>query len=285
VRALALGLTLAVGAASVVGVAATVSAFSGGSRPASERVDTSSVDTPPVALSHEAYVWQRAWTGAVRAAVAGAQPELSGLRVLVLEVSPDGTTRSPAVDTESLVRAGRPITAVVRIDGSRVPAETSLAPALARVDRWRAAGVSVAGLEIDHDCATAALRDYAAWLAAHRPVAALRYSITALPTWVSAPEELRAVAAVVDELVVQVHAVRAPAIFEAAAARQWIERFADVVAARSSVLRVALPTYAVALGSCARSSVSRSGASPASSGSGCRSRPTEPRGPPPCSPR
>jgi hypothetical protein len=38
-------------------------------------------------------VWQRAWTGAVRAAVAGAQPELSGLRVLVLEVSPDGTTR------------------------------------------------------------------------------------------------------------------------------------------------------------------------------------------------
>ncbi|HUQ04625.1 MAG TPA: DUF3142 domain-containing protein [Kofleriaceae bacterium] len=225
----------------------TVACRGGSPSSSSASSPSSSSSSPAAALSHEAYVWQRAWTGAVRAAVANAQPELSGLRVLTLEIAPDGTARSPAIDTASLVRASRPITAVVRIDGSRVPAETSLAPAFERIERWRAAGVPVAGLEIDHDCATAALGDYATWLAAHRP-AALRFSITALPTWASAPDELRAIAAAVDEMVVQVHAVRAPAIFDAAAARRWLEQFAAVVAVRRPVLRVALPTYEVALG-------------------------------------
>ena len=60
--------------------------------------------------------------------------------------------------------------------------------------RWRAAGVDVVGLEIDHDCATAVLADYARWLAANRPPAPLAWSITALPTWAGAPA-LPAVAA------------------------------------------------------------------------------------------
>lgn len=199
----------------------------------------------PVALTHEAYVWQRAWTGAVRQAVADAPPELSGLRVLTLEVASDGATRSPAISTEALFRAGRPITAVVRIDGARIPAAVSLAPALERIERWRDAGVPVAGLEIDHDCATAALRDYAVWLAARRPPG-LRLSITALPTWAGAPDALRRVVAEVDEVVLQVHAVRAPTIFDAGVARRWVERFA--VAAPAARVRVALPTYQVALG-------------------------------------
>src|SRR5689334_10443192 len=81
----------------------------------------------PVALSHEAYVWQRSWTGAVREAVANAQPEISGLRVLTMEVEADGGVRMPAVDVASLRRSSRPITAVVRIDGSRIPGELSIA--------------------------------------------------------------------------------------------------------------------------------------------------------------
>lgn len=198
----------------------------------------------PVALSHEAYVWQRAWTGAVRAAVATAQPEISGLRVLTLEVAPDGTVRTSAVDAESLRRASRPITAVVRIDGSRVPAGVSIAPAIERMEAWRAAGIPVAGLEIDHDCATAALTDYEAWLRDVKVEG--RLSITALPTWATAPAEVGRLAAAVDELVLQVHAVRAPTIFEPATARRDVERFAKVV--RGSTLRVALPTYRVALG-------------------------------------
>jgi hypothetical protein len=196
-------------------------------------------------LSHEAYVWQRAWTGAVREAVANAQPELSGLRVLALEVAADGTMRMPAVDAASLRRASRPITAVVRIDGSRIPGDLSIASVVEKVERWRIAGVPVAGIEIDHDCATAALADYAAWLRGVRPDG-MRFSITALPTWATAPTALAAVVAEVDEVVLQVHAVRAPTIFDPRAARRDIERFARI--AHGTNLRVALPTYRVALG-------------------------------------
>ncbi|MCB9562960.1 MAG: DUF3142 domain-containing protein [Kofleriaceae bacterium] len=136
------------------------------------------------------------------------------------------------------------MTAVVRLDGSRPATDLSLAPVLARLDAWRAAGVDVAGVEIDHDCATAALPAYAAWLTRVRPPAPLRWSITALPTWAGAPA-LRDVAAAVDELVVQVHAIRAPRLFDAATARRWLDAVAAAVP--GATLRVALPTYRVAI--------------------------------------
>lgn len=195
---------------------------------------------PRRALAHDAYVWQRAWTGAVVEAVAAAPPEVSGLRVLAGELG-GAAPAWPAVDAAALARAGRPVTAVVRIEGARLPAGVSLAPARARIAAWRAAGVDVIGLEIDHDSATAALDDYAAWLAAERP-ADLRWSITALPSWADSPALAR-VAAAVDELVVQVHAVRAPRIFDDAEARAWIARVAAAVP--DAPLRIALPTYAV----------------------------------------
>jgi hypothetical protein len=188
----------------------------------------------PRPLDQDAYVWQRNWTPAVHAAVATAPAALGGLRVLVAEAA-DPQLAMVAADP---VEAHRPLTLVVRIDGARPIAELSLAPVLAVADRWRAAGIAVAGIEIDHDCATARLPDYATWLRAHRP-AGLRYSITALPTWAGSPA-LHDVAAAVDELVVQVHAVRAPAIFEPAA-RADLARFAAAVPEAS--LRVALPTY------------------------------------------
>jgi len=200
---------------------------------------------PRTPLAHEAYVWQRAWTGAVASSVAAAPPELAGLRVLALEIDGRGAGPTwPAVDAAALARSGRPVTAVVRLAGSRPIADLSLAPLVSRLDRWRAAGVDVVGVEVDHDCATAALPAYAAWLARARP-AGLRWSITALPTWAGAPA-LRDVAAAVDELVVQVHAIRAPRLFDAGQARRWLAAFAAAVPGRP--LRVALPTYRVALG-------------------------------------
>ena len=203
----------------------------------------------PVPLRHDAYVWQRAWTGAVIHSVAGAPAELAGLRVLSLEVDRRGHPAWPAIDVGALVSAGRPVIAVVRIDGSRPIADLSLAPLLDRLAVWRAAGVEVAGVEIDHDCATAALASYAAWLEVARPPPPLRWSITALPTWAGAGE-LRRVAAAVDELVVQVHAVTAPQVFDTAQARAWLDRFAAAVPGRP--LRVALPTYRVDVGGTAR---------------------------------
>ena len=201
-------------------------------------------------LTHDAYVWQRRWTGAVRDAVATAPSELAGLRVLTVDVDAAGPGWAE-VDAATLAAAGRPVTAVVRIAGARLPAEVPMADVLARVAAWRAAGVEVVGVEIDHDCASAALPDYAAWLARHRPPAPLRFSITALPAWADSAA-LRAVAAAVDELVVQVHAVRAPALFEPRAARAGLARFAAAVPA--AALRVALPTYdAVVAGTLERS--------------------------------
>lgn len=204
-------------------------------------------------LSHEAYVWQRGWTPAVSAAVAEAPAEVRGLRTLMMEVAVDGSEVWPAVDRAALARSGRPVTAVVRIDGRRLPAGLSIAGVRARVGEWQAAGVDVAGIEIDHDCATAALADYAVWLARERPptlsssvtarpLAPLRWSITALPTWAESAA-LRDVAAAVDELVVQVHAVQAPRVFEPTQARRWLEAFAAAVP--GARLRVALPTYQV----------------------------------------
>ena len=196
----------------------------------------------PVALEHEAYLWQRAWTGAVSASAAAATPAVGGLRVLTAEVGRDGAVAWPDVDARALVDGGRAVTAVIRIDGSRPPEGHGLAPVLAKVAAWQAAGVEVAGIEIDHDCATAALPDYARWLAATRPPAPWRWSITALPAWTSSPAWID-VAAAVDELVVQVHAVRAPRLFERTEARRWLEDVAARVPAAH--LRVALPTYQV----------------------------------------
>ncbi len=182
---------------------------------------------------------------------ATATATLTGLRVLTAEVDGLGAVSWPAVDADALARAGRPVTAVVRLDGGRVPTGAwaagahPLAVVLERLARWQRAGVDVAGLEIDHDCATAALADYARWLVAARPPAPLRWSITALPTWASSPA-LGDAAAAVDELVVQVHAVHAPRLFDRTEARRWLDDVA--VAIPGTHLRVALPTYRVAVG-------------------------------------
>lgn len=202
-------------------------------------------------LTHEVYVWQRAWTSAVRAAVTETPPELTGLRVLALEVEPAraaaaGATELPArtvwpdIDPHALARSGRPVTAVVRVNGSRSIADLSLTRLWTRIGAWQAAGARVIGVEIDHDCATAGLAEYADWLGRWQAPAGLRRSITALPTWADAPA-LAQVAAAVDELVVQVHAVRAPEIFASRSARAWLEMFAASVGDRP--LRVAVPTY------------------------------------------
>lgn len=222
---------------------------------------------PPPArpLAHDTYLWQQVWTAPVQASVAAAPAELDGLRVLMLEVRPRISTTFPRtepwwvpVDPASLARAHRPVTAVIRIEGARLPPADEPVPMTSVIDRieaWRAAGVDVVGVEIDHDSATAALADYATWLRAMRPRAPLRWSITALPTWADDPAGLRALAAAVDELVVQVHAVRYPRIFDDAEARGWIRAVA--AAAPHARLRVALPTYRTPLAAASPVEVAR----------------------------
>ncbi|MBL4635294.1 MAG: DUF3142 domain-containing protein [Kofleriaceae bacterium] len=200
-------------------------------------------DAPP--LSHEAYVWQRNWTVPVQEAVVHLPPEISGLRVLALEISEKGSGMAwPKVNLEALTRSQQAVTVVVRINGSRIPSDFSLATLLTKVESWQTAGVNVVGIEVDHDSATAGLADYAAWLRTARPPKPLRFSITTLPTWMKS-SNIKKISQHVDEMVLQVHAIRAPRIFDAKQARIWIHQFSRSLGSRP--FRIALPTYEVEL--------------------------------------
>jgi hypothetical protein len=192
-------------------------------------------------LSCDAYVWQRRWSAQLGEAVEQAPAAIRGLRVLALERS--GAQRVPvavAVDVAALARSGREVVAVFRIDGT-APLDGVAVDEIAEVAHaWRRQGVRVRGLEIDHDCATAALPAYAAWLGRARARQDdLALSITALPTWLASPA-LPALLANVAEAVVQLHAIAAPVLFDPGQARSFAEAWSRVA---GRAFRVALPTY------------------------------------------
>lgn len=202
---------------------------------------------PP--LPHEAYIWQRNWTPGLSDAIDESQSALAGYRVLAAESDRSGSLQSIAPDLAFLLRQEQvPVTAVIRINGSDPPPDPDALSARVRaiVRDWKAAGISLAGIEIDHDCASARLGDYARLLHALHSAGwtpGLRLSITALPTWIGA-DALRDVLAQVDESVLQVHAVRAPAsgLFDVRAARRWIDAYAAI---SPQPFRVSLPAYGV----------------------------------------
>lgn len=185
-------------------------------------------------LQHEAYVWQRLWTSAVRAAVQDGSRVFAGYRVLAAETDRSGHLKGFTVDWS----LKRPVTAVVRIDGAlgRFDAKVLLKELRALTARWPRG----AELEIDYDCGTASLPAYAQFLKQVRALRPSRLSVTALPAWLDS-DHLAAVLAQVDEAVLQVHAVRTPAegLFDARLARRWIDR----MNAQGWPFRVALPDY------------------------------------------
>ena len=198
------------------------------------------------ATEHEAYIWQRQWTPAVVAAVSLQQSVFAGWRVLGLQVI--GSQKLVIrPDLEALASSARLVRLVVRIEGARGPLAVpelmaSLSPL---VDEWRGAGLDLSGIEIDHDCATAALDDYASWLRELRGAMPreLKLSITALPSWLDSPA-LEQLLAAVDDSVLQVHAVQRPdrALFDAARARAWTLAYA---ARTVHPFALALPAYSV----------------------------------------
>ncbi len=194
-------------------------------------------------LSHEAYVWQHRWDDALRVALARPQPAFSGLRVLALEVV-GSRPKTIAVDLGMLAQAARPLRLVVRIEGALPPSDArTLAGVLNEiVARWRGAGITLAGIEIDHDCATARLAEYAHWLRELRSALSLRdLSITALPTWIESPA-LPALLATVDHSVLQVHAIdpEAHALLSVGSARAWAWAYAQIA---PHAFYLAVPAY------------------------------------------
>ncbi|WP_216635820.1 DUF3142 domain-containing protein [Magnetospirillum moscoviense] len=142
------------------------------------------------------------------------------------------------------------MTMVVRIDTSMARLNaTELVKSLgAQVERWHAAGVSLAGLEIDHDSPTARLPEYGAFLRLVRREFSLPLSVTALPTWLEAPA-FDQIIAVADEVVLQVHAVRQPVrgegLFSPSNAMAWQKRMAS---RSTKPFRLALPAYGTRIG-------------------------------------
>lgn len=195
-------------------------------------------------LPHDAYVWQRIWTPKVIAAVARSADLVRTWRVLLAEADRAGRWTKVAISWEELRATGRPIVAVLRIDGrldeSRMP--TLLDHVAATVDTVSG---PLAGVEIDYDCPTSKLSTYARFLTALRArlPASLKLSITALPTWMNSPD-LERLTGPLDEVVLQVHAVDDPrrGLFNPAQAESWVRSFARRI---DRPFRVALPAYDV----------------------------------------
>ncbi len=202
-----------------------------------------------VALAQGAYVWQRVWMPAHAEALKNSRTLFSELRVLAAQQHPKEGWVEAHVDLATLAADGRAVRAVIRLDG-RLNSLNSDAIATATRDialAWRAAGVNVVGVEVDFDCASARLGEYAKLLAAIRAKkpADTKLSVTVLPAWITAPK-FDAVLTEADEAVLQVHAVTDPkhGLFDPKQARQWIDTFAH---ASAKVFRVALPAYGSAL--------------------------------------
>lgn len=202
--------------------------------------------SPPAApLPNDAYIWQRQWTPAVVSAVQSNADIVNQWRVLAAQADAHGQWLSTAPDWSTLATSARPVIAVLRIDGQIADMDESalFAKISATLEAWRQSGVALAGIEIDHDCATARLPAYALWLKRVRGLLKNheRLSITALPTWLQS-SAVEAVMEQVDEAVLQVHAVQDPRVglFDPLLAQSWLEQFSKRM---HKPWQVALPAY------------------------------------------
>ncbi|MGH8348479.1 MAG: DUF3142 domain-containing protein [Pseudomonas sp.] len=204
-------------------------------------------DAPP--LDQQLYVWQRQWTPAHDAALRDSRADFSTLRVLALQAFPKAGWSRAQVDSQLLKRDGRPVIAVVRLDGQLKALDQEEITAQIRqvISDWQGQGLNLAGVEIDHDAGNARLPAYREFLAHLREAlpTSLPLSITALPSWLDS-RELPALLSTVDSSVLQVHAVSDPrrGLFDADQARQWAKAWSRVT---TKPFYLALPAYGVAL--------------------------------------
>jgi len=201
------------------------------------------------ALDQQLYVWQRQWTPAHAPALKDSRADFSTLRVLALQAFPQAGWSRARIDPQLLKSDGRPLIAVIRLDGQlkALDQDQVTAQILQVINDWQSQGLTLSGIEIDHDAGNARLPAYADFLTHLRAAlpSSLPLSITALPAWLDSPQ-LPALLATVDSSVLQVHAVSDPrrGLFDPEQARNWAKRWG-----RSSdkPFYLALPAYGVAL--------------------------------------
>jgi len=204
-------------------------------------------DAPP--LDQQLYVWQRQWTPAHTAALRDSRDDFSTLRVLALQAFPNAGWRRARIDAQLLQADGRPLIAVIRLDGQlkSLDQDQVTAQILQVLADWQTQGLTLSGVEIDHDAGNARLPAYAEFLKHLRSAlpTSLPLSITALPAWLGSaqlPELLQTV----DSSVLQVHAVSDPrrGLFDPDQALKWAKAWARIT---DKPFYLALPAYGVAL--------------------------------------
>jgi hypothetical protein len=207
-------------------------------------------------LSHDVYVWQRAWNANVRGALEKSGSSMHDLVLFAGQISPADprsmTIRVP-IDYLAAKQTGRPIGLAIRIEPYPGPFRPDDAIIKAVVDlakeqltAARRGGVEPVELQIDFDCAESKLAGYAIWLKAIRTaVAPLKVCPTVLPSWLKRPE-FKPLAEECGQYVLQVHCVAPPrelatlgSLTDPARAREWVSEAANV----GVPFRVALPTY------------------------------------------
>lgn len=207
-------------------------------------------------MEQRIYVWQRAWTPAVRQAVATESASFAALDVLAAEISwREGKADLHAVTIHwpSLRTAARPVGLVVRVgprSGDWAPDSPATAAVVAACREVladaRRNGIEPVELQLDFDAATARLAAYRLLLeTVRREVEPPRLVITTLPDWLRSPE-FAALVAAADCYVLQVHSLEKPraiddpyTLCDPAQAARWIAQ----ASALGRPFRVALPSY------------------------------------------
>ncbi|HCS46591.1 MAG TPA: DUF3142 domain-containing protein [Pseudomonas sp.] len=204
-------------------------------------------DAPP--LDQQLYVWQRQWTPAHEAALKDSHADFSTLRVLALQAFPQAGWSRARIDPVLLEGDGRPLIAVIRLDGQLKSLDQDQVTAQIQqvLGDWQGLGLNLSGVEIDHDAGNARLPAYREFLTHLRAVlpSSMPLSITALPAWLDSPE-LPALLSTVDSSVLQVHAVSDPhsGLFDPDQSMKWAVAWSRIT---SKPFYLALPAYGVAL--------------------------------------
>ncbi|MES1241573.1 MAG: DUF3142 domain-containing protein [Acidobacteriota bacterium] len=211
-------------------------------------------------LPQEAYIWQRSWTPAVRAAVDRAG-DFRSLVVLAAEVdlsSRPARIARPAIAWDAL--KGRPVGLALRIgrfhgwsggtgrfadEPETVRLLADLAGGLAHEARSR--GLDLWEIQLDYDCPESKLADYPALVeAVDRAVDPAPVTLTALPSWLRHERAFRDLARSADGFVLQVHFLRTPTRPDETVELvdpQEAVRAVEQAAKAGRPFRVALPTY------------------------------------------